>query len=587
MQNLPFSLDDIAVKKTRNDGSVTFSFDRAKAAESISSKMQLAVEAFDCIDDKPELWYYSDGYWHPRGSKLIGHFLDEIAKNLSDFENINDVLRRIRGKLRLKPVEFDISNPYLVGCRDGVTLDLQTGKARKAAPMDLISMPIPVKFDPDAKCPEFIKFLYDVTATDDDRLSIIDFLASILINAPMDFFVAAPGLGSNGRSKLKDFIRAFVGSDACRSIPLKDLSNRFTAGFLIRTRVNFCNETEIKGLILEFIKRSSEKMPVEQKFKGMVNAVLYLKYFFDTNTMPTIVDTSYGVGRRICRWDMPWRFVDNPDADSPMEKKRDPDIVAKITTDEERSGVLNMVLERAPEVIRQKMIHHRAGGLQEYALQSRSGDVFIELFLQATNNEKDRVHSDKLRTAYTRYCTVTNSSLLNFKALRTLIEDKLVRHQEDNLKIKGTNRRGYSSLKFDEELFDGTITTLENARTSGIPVFSTLLTAFPDLQTTTLTTFHYQNTTTQNTISNLIGSFVVKYGREKEKRNEAETFLRENLQSKSTTSTTSLPTNVTDTVLGDSETVVAPSAKVVEFLHDGGQSSLERFLVEFQEAESA
>ena len=194
--NPPISLDDITSKKTNGSGDVTNLFDRAKAAKSIRSKMQLAVEVFDSREDKPELWYYDGGYWHPGGAQLISHFLDEVAQNLSDSENINDVLRRIRGKLRLKPVEFDITHPYLVGCKDGITLDLQTGKGRKAAPTDLISMPIPVRYDPDARCPAFIEFLTDITATDDDRLSIIDFLASILINEPMDFFVAAPGLGS-------------------------------------------------------------------------------------------------------------------------------------------------------------------------------------------------------------------------------------------------------------------------------------------------------------------------------------------------------------------------------------------------------
>lgn len=578
----PFSLDDIATKVTHKDGSVTYSFDRAKAAKSILAKMNLAVEVFDSREDKPELWFYDGGYWHPGGTQLIGYFLDEVAQNLSDSENINDVLRRIRGKLRLRPVEFDITHPHLVGCKGGITLDLLTGKDRKSAPTDLISMPIPVRYDPDARCPAFIEFLTDITATNDDRLSIIDFLASILINEPMDFFVAAPGLGSNGRSKLKDFIREFVGSDACRSIPLKNLSDRFTAGFLTRTRVNFCNETEISGIILEFIKRSSEKMPVEQKFKGMVNAILYLKYFFDTNTMPAISDTSYGAERRLCRWDMPWRFIDDPEGS--MDKLRDPDIIAKITTPEELSGVLNLVLERAPEVIKQRMIHHRAGGLQEYALQSRSGDVFIELFLSATTSPNDRVHSDTIRTAYQRYCTVTNSNLLNFKGLKTLIDDRLARHQENNLKISGTNRRGYASLKFDEELFEGTVTILEKARAEGRPVFSALLTVFPDLQNTTITTVHYQNTTTENTISSLISSLVVKYGKEKEKRKEREPSPRENSQPKITTFTTSLPTETTDTGLGGSGLVVDPIPRVVEFLHDGGQSSLDRFLTEFPEA---
>lgn len=549
------------------------------------------MEAFDSKEDKPEIWHYENGYWHLGGAQLISYLLDEIGSNLSDSENINDVLRRIRGKLRLNPVEFDITHPYLIGCKDGITLDLMTRTARKAAPMDLISMPIPVRYDPNARCPEFIKFLNDITATDDDRLSIIDFLASLLIAEPMDFFVAAPGLGSNGRSKLKDFIRAFVGSDACRSIPLKNLSDRFTAGFLTRCRVNFCNETEISGIMLEFIKRSSEKMPVEQKFKGMVNALLYLKYFFDTNTMPAIADTSYGAERRLSRWDMPWRFCDNPNG--PMEKQRDPDIITIITTDDELSGVLNMVLERAPEVIKQKMIYHRAGGLQEYALQSRSGDVFLELFLSPTNNPDDRVHTDTIRTAYQRYCTVTNSSLLGSKSLKTLIQDKLGRHLENNVKIDKVNRSGYKSLKFDSALFDGTMAILEKARAEGKPVFSALLAAFPDLENSTNSAKFYQilpNSTTENTISILLGRIVEKYGIDNERGKKEGDGIgdssRENSSSKNSTFSTFLPIEPHDMDLGG-RVLVEQSTKVEEFLHDGGQTSLKRFLAEFPEAQNA
>lgn len=602
---LPFSLDDITTKTTRNDGDTRTEFARSKAAKTICSKMQLAIEAFDSKEDKPEIWYYEDGSWHPGGAQLIGYFLDEVAQDLSDSENINDVLRRIRGKLRLKPVEFDITNPYLVGCEGGITLDLQTGKTRKAAPMDLISMPIPVRYDPNAKCPNFIKFLEDITATDDDRLSIIDFLVSLLIAAPMDFFVAAPGLGSNGRTKLKDFIRKFIGSDACRSIALKDLGNRFTSGFLTRCRVNFCNETEINGVMLEFIKRCSEKMPVEQKFKGMVNALLYLKYFFDTNTMPAISDTSYGAERRLVRWDMPWRFVDNPASDSPMEKQRNPDILEGITTPEELSGVLNMVLERAPEVIKQRMIHHRVGGLQEYALQSRSGDVFIELFLEATNNKDDREHIDIIRSAYQQYCTVTNSNLLGSKSLKTLIEGRLKRQIERNVRIGELNRSGYSGLKFNKDLFEETIATLEKARKEGQPVFSPLLKRFPDLENSTNSAKFYktlQNSTPETAINNLYCRIVEKYKDKPVERNEEDNGNGDSpgrVQPEKTLQTLQLYTNeplIAKTSVEfcrvsvekcrktppDGDKQISPV--VEEFLRDGGQSSLERFLAEFPEA---
>ena len=602
--NPPFTLDDVTDKITREDGGVILSFARHKAAQAILSKMNLAVELFDSREEKPELWYFENGYWHPGGALLIGYFLDTVAGDLSDSQNISDVLRRIRGRLRLNPVEFDITNPYFVGCEDGITLDLQTGIARKSAMSDLISMPIPAKFDPSAKCPEFIKFLDDVAATDDDRLSIIDFQASLLVAKPMDFFAACPGLGSNGRSVYKDFLRAFVGSDACRSIPLKNLSDRFTSGFLTRCSVNFCNETEISGIILEFIKRTSEKMPVEVKFKGMVNALLFLKYFFDTNTMPSIPDTSYGAGRRICTWDLPWRFVDNPNPKNLMEKQRDPDIISKITTAEELSGVLNLVLKRAPVVIKQKMIHHKEDVLQEYVLQSHSGDVFIDLFLDSGGYD-DKVHLETIRTAYQKYCITTNSNLLNSKPLKTLIENKLNRYWEKQVKIGQINKSGYKSLKFDTALFDNTIAILEKARAEDRPIFPILLTMFPDLENTVISAKVYQtlpNSTTETTISLLYSRIVDRidsivddsqkkrdcvksrtvHHRESEVSSEAEksTFSKNEFKDSGNDGRQGVDQSENSTPNRRMSTLEV----VEEFLQDGGRGSLKRFLAEFPQA---
>jgi len=599
--NSPFSIDDICNKKTRADGSTDLEFARTKAAKAIHAKMQLAIEVFDSHEDKPEIWYYENGYYHPGGAQLIGYFLDEVAQDLSDTENINDVLRRIRGKLRLNPVEFDITNPYLIGCRGGVTLDLQTSKSRKAAPMDLISMPIPVKYDPDAKCPEFIKFLQSAAGTDDDRISIIDFLASLLIAAPMDFFVAAPGLGSNGRSVLKNFIRAFVGSDACRSIPLKDLGNRFTAGFLTRCRVNFCNETEINGIILEFIKRSGEKMPIEQKFKGMINVLLYLKYFFDTNTMPAIADTSYGAERRICRWDMPWRFCDDPNSKEPMEKQRDPDIINRLTTDEELSGVLNMVLERAPEVIKRRMIHHRAEGLQEYTLQSRSGDVFLRLFVEATIKDSDKIHASTLRDQYLEYCTVTNSTPMSRKAFNTFVGNETRRFWQADVRVGDKVSTGFTGILFRNDEFTKTIECLNEARKSGNPVFQTLLDEHPNLREEYTTfrskviaedsepaepTGNRRRTDSEIAISSLFVGFVGKYNSilVKEKGAEEDKSSFEGAGRKKLPTKPTKPTNGDTAIDSGSLFSSALDSKVQEFLADGGQASKQRLLAEFPEA---
>jgi putative DNA primase/helicase len=158
-------------------------------------------------------------------------------------------------------------------------------------------------------------------------------------------------MGSNGRSTLKDLIAKLLGEDVVRRIPLKDLSNRFTNGFLKRCRVNYCSEVEVTSVVLDHVKRSGERMPVEVKFGGMQNVSLFLKYFFDTNIMPRIADNSFGADRRLAKLDLPYRFVDSP-REGTIERKKDPCILDKISTEEELSGILNLILERAPVVIK-------------------------------------------------------------------------------------------------------------------------------------------------------------------------------------------------------------------------------------------
>lgn len=595
--DLPINKDDVISLKTYGNGNEGEEFDRTKAARAILTKMTLAMEVSDVKEKAPEIWYYEGGRWHPRGAQLISYFLDTAAENHSDFRNIEEVLRRIRGELRLRPVVFDVTNPYLIGCEGGITLDLRTGKARKAMPTDLISMPIPVKFDPSAKCPEFIKFLHAVSATDDDILGSIDFLASLLIAQPMDFFICAPGNGSNGRSTLKDLIGRFLGEDAVRRIPLAQLKERFTNSFLKSCRVNYCSETEVSAVALDHIKRSGERMPVEVKFGGMQNVLLYLKYFFDTNQMPRIADNSYGAERRLVKLDYCYRFVDNPE--DPMEKLRDPYILDKISTPEELSGILNLVLLRTYEVIQKKMIHKKPDGLAEYGLQSRSGDVFIELFVDEADTSK-KVFSSTLRQAYKEYCFVTNSATMGNKGFRSVLFEKTNKRYEKSIRIGEKVSNGYSGLSFDQELFDGTMETLRKARETGGSVFQALITMFPNLDEdfnyTKLHTY-YTNSKATDIVCSICSKCSIEYSslREKNGRNPISPY-KEKLEEHTTLQILQSQSFAADECSKKNSAKITSSPDVSfeasenhynvvqKFLADGGKSSLEWLLAEFPEA---
>lgn len=222
-------------------------------------------------------------------------------------------------------------------------------------------------------------------------------------------------------------------------------------------------------------------MAVEVKFGGMQTVPLFLKYLFDTNVMPRIADNSYGADRRLVKLDLPWKFVEEPAENDPIQKKKDPHILDRLITLSELSGVLNLILQRTPIVIKKKMIHQKPDGLAEYGLQSRSGDVFIDIFVDATNNVTDKVHSGALRDAYQAYCSITNSACLSSKGFKTVLEEKTLRNRENSVRIGEKVSTGYSGIKFDQNLFDETLTTLEKARKKGESIFNVLITLFPSL----------------------------------------------------------------------------------------------------------
>jgi hypothetical protein len=172
-----------------------------------------------------------------------------------------------------------------------------------------------------------------------------------------------------------------------------------------------------------------------------------------------------------------------------------------------------------------------------------------------------------------------------------LIETRLGRQLERNVKIDGLNRSGYKGLTFEQDLLDGTIATLEKARKDSSPVFPALLKMFPDLENSTNSTKFYPtlpSSTYENTIIILFSRIVEKYGEkksvEKEKEKGNEGFSGEKLLSKNSTYSTFLPNEAVDNE-NDGRVLVEQRSEVVEeFLRDGGQASLQRFQAEFPEA---
>lgn len=436
-------------------GQVEYTFNPDKAADAIINTYNLVATP----DEK--IWIYENGYYKDNGKVIIDKILDRVAGKLYTI----NVSKETQKKVFLRSmVEYDIfdQNPYLLCVRNGV-IDLLTGDFLEHSPGYYLTSAAPVEYDPSKRPTEFIKFLEGACTNDDDRLTLIDWIVACACLTEFEYILFLTGHGSNGKHVYEALLQAFFGSDATEAISLEELMNsRFAMGYLRRARICISSETNPDKTKTELIKKISgnDWISSDVKNKDRARFKAYTQLIFDSNSMPIFEDTSYGFARRFTRVVMPYKFVDHPDAEDPLQKTADRHLLEKLTTDQELSGILNLIIIRAKEIALDRRIHRKDDSFERYEEQSYSVSDFMEKFIQFDPMMRDlpswQESSDYLFKKFEEYATLTIGAKAsrkkfsrvlgkeNGESSRTVRPDNL-----DNLPV-----RGFRGLRFDEIEFN-------------------------------------------------------------------------------------------------------------------------------------
>ena len=107
------------------------------------------------------------------------------------------------------------ADPWLLGVQNGV-IDLKTGKFRAARQEDLITKRANVTFDPQATCPEWLKFLDTVTGGDSDVQSYMQRVVGYALTGSVreEVVFVLYGTGNNGKSTFRETLHALFGDYA-------------------------------------------------------------------------------------------------------------------------------------------------------------------------------------------------------------------------------------------------------------------------------------------------------------------------------------------------------------------------------------
>jgi putative DNA primase/helicase len=234
--------------------------------------------------------------------------------------------------------EFDISEPHILNLQNGL-LNIDTLELKEHSPDQLSLVQLPVRYDPNAKCPRILKFLGEVLHPQDifTAMQIIGYC--LYKTAEYEKATMLVGPGSNGKGVFLKVIEALVGLQNTSHVALQDLDHdRFAAAGLYCKMVNtFADLKQIKLSSSGNFKMlvSGDSIRAQEKFKDPFDFRSYAKLIFSANKIPESDDQTYAYYRR-------WLILEFEKIFD--EDEKDTKLIDKLTTSEELSGLLNLAL---------------------------------------------------------------------------------------------------------------------------------------------------------------------------------------------------------------------------------------------------
>lgn len=567
MQPPTITINDITTKTTTSTGGIVAELSPSKAAKNLCDKLTLVMTGGD-----DSIWYFDGQIYQNQGKAYIKDLIYSTGADLADTRLVNEILDRIGSKLRLSPVTFN-PNPSLLGVDNGV-IDCSTGSFRPYARQDLITDKLSVSYDKNARCPEIIKFIESITPNNNDRITLVDIIASGAYRKALHYIAFLIGHGSSGSSTFIHLLQAFYGAENTEAIPLNELVERpFALASLKNVRFSIGQEIEaVKKSGTSRIKEISggdwisadvKNIRERARFKG------WTKLIFKGNAVPRFTDTTWAFRRRFVEIKLPYKFVPEEDLGELNQRKMDPDIEGKITTPEELSGLLNLLLTRLPTIIKNKRIHQTKGQYEEYRQQVDSVTSFLDLFCTYYPESRSmRIPVKSIYEHFQHWCDLVMGNQVDVRQFGRYVKH----HCENKPGIETTIDKKtvtvYPGLTFDKDKFDEVIKELQ---TGLIPDKTGSDIGLKQCQQILITGYTGLDSNIEDIWGDTYASFGPLY-REECENGQNEPFLP-----------------VSDSKRPRGNPIFNPAKPdsnpvVLEFLADGGKSSLARFLAEFPEA---
>ena len=298
----------------------------------------LSQYAFRTTNDNETIYCFcDDGTWKPSGEAVIKNVACEKLGHDYTEHRVREVMGYIKHSTLISRSEFD-NNINLMAVKNGV-LDLEKGELLEHNPDYMMTVRLPVKYDPQATMPNTLKFLAEVLSEDDIPLvqELFGFCLWREYQIHKSFMLV--GKGSNGKSTLLNLLKVFLGPENVANATLQALDQqRFASSGLYGKLACINNDIPHRSLFETGMFKQlcgGDTISAERKFKDSFSFSNYAKLVFACNQLPETKDDSHAFFRR---WVI-LKFENTFEGPS-----CNPYLLSGLTQEAELSGLLNWAL---------------------------------------------------------------------------------------------------------------------------------------------------------------------------------------------------------------------------------------------------
>lgn len=408
------------------------------------AKKIMSENYFKTLRETKEILVYEHGVYVRYGDIVIEQ---ECQVEKPDCYNnlVAEVTGLIRRETYRKRELFD-KDVNLLNLENGI-LNITDNSLIPHSPEKLFRVQLPLQYNPDKKPEKIMKFLNGIL--DSDYVEwVLDFIAYCLVrNCKQEKAMMFVGTGGNGKSTLSRMIFRFLGgSDNVSSHSIYELiSDRFAPADLDGKLANIhpdIESDEIKrtGIVKALI--SGDPINVQKKNQHSFTMIPFAKHVFSANHIPDVDEVNDAFFQR-------WLVIDfnKTFRGTPEENKN---LLDEITTPEELSGLLNVVMKRMPKLLENDEVFKNAPNGQELRRVWKDRANSVESFINNQIELKDdgMIIKSDLYKIYVLYCKEKKLSSFSDKTFSNRLKNSLIGKIDDGTpKLHGKTTRVWTKIK--------------------------------------------------------------------------------------------------------------------------------------------